>query len=203
MEYLFFPALLRTSYNNINEHGEAVVVHDEYAVDFVSDFVPLIPLGTQASIDWTFGSKSLASYKGKVYLSTQNMLRLVDVDHDLVDRARATFASNVSVPGLATLTSRQLLKASKQVFSVNIVYLSVGMVKLQTSTPATIEIGERLLLDVEVDFLTLHGLSLKVRQIMQFGYDNGLLICEVERSGNDNYIALSTYAARLDRIGQS
>lgn len=202
MEYLFFSALLRTSYNNINEYGEAVVVHDEHAVDFVSDFVPLVPLGTQASIDWTLGKKSLASCKGKVYLSTQNMLRLVEVDPELVERARATFASNISIPGFILVTSRQLLKQTKQVYHVTIVYLSVGMVKLQFSAPLALEIGEKLMLDVEVDFLSLHGLSLKVRQIIQLGFDKNLLICEVERSGNDNYVALSTYASRLDRIGQ-
>lgn len=194
MEYLSFPARLRATYNEIEEYGEAHLGAGGNAVDFVSDFVPLIPLGSAATIDWVYADRNISTYTGKVYLSTPTLLRLVDVDEDLVARARGLFASNIRLPG-------RLRQGSSPPAAVEILYLSVGMVKLCTAL--TPEIDDRFLLDVEVDFLTLHGLSLRVRQMVPLRRDENLLLCEVERSGNDNYIALSTYASRLDRIGKT
>lgn len=195
MEYLTFPARLRASYNDILEYGEGHLGTGGDSIDFLSDFVPLIPLGSEATIEWLYADRSITVYQGRVYLSTPTMLRLVGVDEDLVMRARGIFAANTRLTGLAHRGG------TLPPLAVEILYLSVGMVKL--GCPLQIEAGERLLLDVEVDFLTLHGLSLQVRQLVPLRRDENLLLCEVERSGNDNYIALSTYSSRLDRIGKA
>lgn len=195
MDYLSFPAHLVAPYNDIQEYGEGHLGAGGDAVDFGSDFVPLVPLGSKASIQWIYAGREIAAYEGKVYLSTPTLLRIVDVDEPLVVRARGIFASNTRLPGLV----REGADAPPR--SVEVLYLSLGMVKLHA--PFQSPVGLRLLLDVEVDFLTLRGLSLQVRQTVPLRKDENLLLCEVERSGNDNYIALSTYSNRLDRIGRA
>lgn len=200
MEYLSFPARLLAPYNDIQEYGEGHLGAGGDAVDFLSDFVPLIPLGSLAAIEWTYAGRTIATYEGKVYLSTPSLLRLVEVDESLVVRARGIFATNTRLPGQVR-EGAEAPPARALPRPVEILYLSVGMVKLHTSFQPPV--GHRLLLDVEVDFLTLHGLCLRVRQAVPLRRDENLLLCEVERSGNDNYIALSTYSNRLDRIGRA
>lgn len=195
MEYLTFPARLQAPYNNILEYGDGSLDAGGSAIHFLADFVPLVPLGAPARIEWLYADRVVTAYEGSVYLSTPTMLRLVDVDEALVARAQGIFASNTRLPGLARRSGKEL-----PAFPVEALYLSVGMVKL--SSPVPVEVDEKLSLHVEVDFLTLQGLSLRVRQAVPLRRET-LLLCEVERSGSDNYIALSTYSSRLDRIGKA
>ncbi len=200
MEYLRFPARLSAVYNSIMETGEGDLSAGGDSVDFHADFIPLLPLGSEARIEWVCAERGIAVYEGQVYLSTPNMLRLVGVDAALVARARGILAANTRLPG-------QLREAPDDPETppraAEILYLSPGMVKLLL--PGPFAAGGQLLLDVEVNYLTLRGLCLRVRQALPLharGQGPFLLLCEVAPSGNDNYVALSSYSKRLGRLGK-
>ncbi len=193
MEYYPFPALLRSTYNNIEEHGTAQVAPQGNAINFYGDFVPLVPLGQEAVIHWILGDKVLASLSGKAYLSTAQMLQLTDVDPDKLATARTLFLVNTRLPGLVAPAARP--KAQK--LSVEILYLSMGLVKLLTRD--NIEEGTELHLYTHVDFLTLRALELRVRKRIIFHKEETILLCEVDGVDRENYVALSAYVAKLNK----
>lgn len=196
MEFLPFPARLRAEYNDIVEYGEARVAGDEDAVDFTSDFVPLVPLGTGAGIEWLLGKTVVKAYTGHTYLSSAQLLRLTGVDPEAVRDTRSLFATNISMPAtLALLDARGRPTAPA---AVKVVYLSQRSLTLQVPLP--VEPGGRLLLDAEVAFLTLRGLALQVRTRVTLLKSQSLLLCDIPPMGDENMIALSAYAARLETL---
>ena len=197
MEYYPFPALMRTEYNGIQEHGTARVSEQGTALNFYGEFVPLVPLGQEATVDWILGDKTLASFEGKAYLSTAQMLQLTDVDPEKLNTARGLFLVNTRQPGLVAPAGKP--KAKK--LPVEILYLSMGLIKLLTRD--NIEEGMELLLYTHVDFLTLNALELRVRKRIIFHKEETLLLCEVEGVSRENYVALSTYVAKLDKQNQT
>ncbi len=195
MEYLPFPALLLSDYNDIEEYGEARVCRDDNGLDFSGDFVPLIPLGAAASIDWVLADRSVARYNGTVYLSSKTSMRLVNVEPGLIENTRVIMASNVHIPATIQDGAAPPEKAAPMV--AEIVFLSMEYVKLRTSThvPET----EMLYLSAEAPFLTLVGLPLKVCQRVAMQNSETLLLCETRKMNEHNYVALATYVARLEK----
>ncbi len=193
IEYYPFPAVLKTGYNDIEEHGTAQVAAYGNAINFYGDFVPLVPLGHEAAIHWILGDKTLASFAGSVYLSSAKMLQLVDVDEERLATARTLFITNTRLPALVAPAQRP--KAEKR--PVEILYLSMGLVKLLTRD--NIEEKTELHLFTHVDFLTLHALEIRVRKRIIFGKEETLLLCEVDGLSRENYVAMSTYVAKLEK----
>lgn len=194
MDYYPFPALLRSDYNYIHEFGQASPAPQGDAVNFTGDFVPLIPLGTAAAIQWVLGEKTIATFRGKVYLSTSEMMQLVEVDPGQVEKLRAVFAVNTNLPGSITAGTRRAPLKTKSL-PVDILYLSPALIKLRASQ--YVEEGSSILLSSEVDFLTLRDLELTIKQRLLLRRGESLLLCSVESGGSENYIALSAYAAKL------
>lgn len=193
MDYYSFPALLRAVYNDIEENGTAQVAEQGNAINFYGDFVPLVPLGQEATVNWILGDKVLASFDGRAYLSTAQMLQITDIDPDKLATARTLFLVNTRLPGLVAPAA----KPKAQKLPVEIVYLSMGLVKLLTRD--NIEEGTELHLYTHVDFLTLRALELKVRKRIIFHKEETILLCEVEGVDRENYVALSAYVAKLDK----
>lgn len=193
MDYYPFPALLISEYNTIHEYGQALV-GPQGSIDFIGDFVPLIPLGTAATVEWVLGDKSLATFKGGVYLSSPQLLRLVDVDAAQLAAARHVFAVNTRLP--AGITAKAPGRSQPQPrIPCEILYMDMSILKLRVATGY--EPGTPLWLSANIDFLTLRDLSLRVVERVPLHRDETLLLCEVQRTNQENFIALSTYAARL------
>lgn len=197
MEYYPFPALLTAGYNNTKEYGQGILVQTENAIDFISDFVPLLPLGTPATIHWVRGEHTVYSYSGRVYLSSAGLLRLVEVSAALLAPARTTLAVNSHIPGTVALVRRDSSTAPEKLqrHAVEILFLTNSVLKLHGSD--YIPEGQQLLLSSEADFLPLTNLPLMVSERILLRRADALLICEVIEGNNENFVALSTYAARL------
>lgn len=199
MDYYAFPALLRAEYNGIREYGQASPAADDNALNFSGEFVPLIPLGASAEIHWMLGEKVIAVFRGRVYLSTTQMMQLVDVAPEQVEKLRALFSVNTLLPAAVTAGTRRKPLRTKSL-PVEILYLSPGLIKLRAAH--YIEEGSSLLLTSEVDFLTLRDLELQVKQRILLRKGESILICTVASGSNENFIALSTYAAKLSNSAQ-
>ncbi|MDL2327155.1 hypothetical protein LJC64_00635 [Ruminococcaceae bacterium OttesenSCG-928-A11] len=195
MDFMPFPARLCSDYNAISEFGRAQVAGRDDAVDFTGDFVPLVPLGTDAQVEWVLGATVIQRYCGQVYLSSPELLRLVGVDKALVRDTRALFATNINLP--ATAAPLEDGRPGQPV-AVRALYLSPGSLTLQAPWP--VEPGSRLLLNCEVDFLTLRAMPLRVRTRVTLRKGASLLLCDVAKMGDENLIAYSAYTARLETL---
>lgn len=198
MEYFSFPARLRSAYNTISEYGTAQVSARENAIEFSGEFVPLLPLGTEAVVDWILGERTLVSFEGQTYLSSPTRLLLVDVDAELIEAAKATFAINTHLPAKARSAEAPRGAAKTPAYPAEIVYLSADFMTLRTKAAGKLK--GRLLLDCEVDFLTLCDQPVLVRRQVTSSRSDALLLCDVLPSSNDNRIALSAYASKLEQL---
>ncbi len=196
MDYLPFPAVLTAEYNGIHEFGEGRVLADDNAIDFTSDFVPLIPLGAAAGIDWVLGGQTIAHYGGSVYLSSKTAMRLVEVEPDVIAKTRVILASNTCLPA----TVRAQGAPAENAVPAEIVFLSMDYIKLRIRT--YLPEADTILLCAEVDFLTLANLRLSVRRRVAMQGSETLLLCETQKMDEANYIALTAYVARLDNLEQ-
>lgn len=200
MTFYPFPALLRSGYNAIHEYGEATLSAAGTEIDFTGDFVPLIPLGSKASILWVLGDKTIATFEGSVYLSSPSLLRLVDVDDAALSRARIQLVTNTNIPAGFTLGKKDNGSAKTQRFPADILFLSMDQIKLRCATG--VPAGQALYLSAQADFLTLRNVGLKVQEQMAVRSGEYLLLCSIESGGTENYIALSTYSAKLEKEAQ-
>lgn len=80
-------AVLKTMDENIVEYGQANISLKEKFVEFTSQFVPLLKIDTEAKIICLEGISSTHIITGKVYLSSKNLLRLVEIKCTLIPGA--------------------------------------------------------------------------------------------------------------------
>lgn len=196
MNYHPFPALLQSDYNETHVFGSAYIYDSEQntsGINFTNDFVPLLPLGSAATVSWIHGKDEIAAFDGKVYLSSSGCLRIVGINETLLNDARSTFAMNTSLPAFYSPSKTQ------PAATCQIIYLDTSYVTLKTLLPKEEE-SPYIFLNCEVDFLTLDNLELEVIKQINLTYTETLLFCKVLETGNFNLIALSAYSARLERI---
>ncbi len=192
-EYYPFPAVLSTDYNEIEEPGFAQVASRGDALNFYSEFVPLVPLDHLVTVCWTLGDKVLATFEGVAYLSTSKMLQLTNLDEEKLATARTLFHCNTRFPArVAESTKKKVAQ-----YEVEVLYLSMGLIKLQSMFD--IQEGETLYLNIHVDFLTVNALRLTVHKKLEFQEGEKLLLCKVDDMTQENYIALSAYVAKLEK----
>jgi hypothetical protein len=192
VDYLPFPARLSAGYNGICEVGNARVAEREDAIDFSAEFVPLVPLGAPALVEWIQGETAVQPYEGQVYLSSPRMLRLVGIDGGLARQTRALFATNLSLPAvLRTAKGAPPMPARLEYLSLEVATLVV---------PETVPQGSRLLMEVEVDFLTLGNMPLQVETAVTLRRRENLLQCTFSPGSDENLIALNAYVPRLELL---
>lgn len=80
-------AVLKTMDDNIVEYGQANISLKEKFVEFSSQFVPLLKIDTEAKIICLEGNASTHIITGRVFLSSKNLLRLVDIKCMLIPGA--------------------------------------------------------------------------------------------------------------------
>ncbi len=80
-------AVLKTMDDNIVEYGQANISLKEKYVEFSSQFVPLLKIDTEAKIICLEGNASTHIITGRVFLSSKNLLRLVDITCMLIPGA--------------------------------------------------------------------------------------------------------------------
>ncbi len=80
-------AVLKTLDDNIVEYGQANISLKEKYVEFSSQFVPLLKIDTEAKIICLEGNASTHIITGRVFLSSKNLLRLINVRCTLIPGA--------------------------------------------------------------------------------------------------------------------
>ncbi len=90
-------AILKTIDNNILEYGKASISIKDKSIDFTAQFVPLIKIGAQAKIICIENNVSTHVITGSVYLSSDKLLRLVNIRCVLISGAEKVLSAPVSV----------------------------------------------------------------------------------------------------------
>ena len=80
-------AILKSMDENIVENGQVSVSLKERFAEFTSQFVPLLKINAAAKIICMEGIASTHIITGKVFLSSKNLLRLVDIKCTLIPGA--------------------------------------------------------------------------------------------------------------------
>lgn len=93
-----FPALLKSPDGEIIAHGEGELLLEDRAINFTSDFVPLYPLGTPMQVVRLYKWDEVHRFSGKVYLSHKKLLRLVEVDDELLPGSENVCCGEMRLP---------------------------------------------------------------------------------------------------------
>ena len=192
MEFHPFPARLFHLQYGVTTYGQARFVLRDRALDFTDEFVPLLPLGSQASVAWVQGDSIPMEFAGEVYLSSPDFVRITGVGRELFAAAAPLFAQNISFP------CRLSAARGEPPAAATAIYLSPGRVTLLTGLET--QPGQALWLDAEIDFLTLRRLRLTVEQRHLLRRGQYLTVCGVQPASNENLIALNAFSARLDKL---
>lgn len=92
----WFPALLKSEEGEELARGEAMVLPEEQAVNFASDFVPLYPMGTPMEIVRLHKGREVHRFTGKVYLSDKELMRIVSVQDELLPGSEEAYCGNMN-----------------------------------------------------------------------------------------------------------
>lgn len=94
-----FPARLKTPDDRLLEVGKASISPENGTVDFQNEFVQLFKMDTIVKIVLLKDDVEIQSFTGKVYLSSQKLLRIVDVRDDVLVGAKSVCLFNVALNG--------------------------------------------------------------------------------------------------------
>lgn len=194
---IYFSAALKTEDGQLLEIGEACISENDEAVTFVSSFVPLMKLGSNAQIVRMLGERELECFTGSVYLSSTNLLQITGVQPALITDMRRLFSVNESIttqillaPGHSTNFNMQ--KAEK--VSGVIRYLSPDVVKIFSME--FIKEGQFLVFSTDETSITLDKMLIKVKERILLKRNAALHLCEVVALSSANRRALAAFATR-------
>ncbi len=94
-----FPAVLKDEQGCILAEGFGSVLEENGEVEFRSDFVPLYPMGVPMEIVRRFEGQDIHVFRGEVYISDKNLLRLIHIRDALVPGSEQVYSTMVSIPG--------------------------------------------------------------------------------------------------------
>lgn len=93
--YNNFDACLHIDDAEITGNASVSVAKDE--VIFVSEFVPIYPPGTIASIDRIYNGRAVHNFCGEVYLSDKKVMKIVAVTDELLEGSQECYKENILI----------------------------------------------------------------------------------------------------------
>lgn len=178
-----FPAILQDEEGRLLETGSGSVSPENDSVDFKAEFVPLFKMGTPLRVVRMAGELEVHRFCGRVYLSSQQLLRLTEVSDEVLPAAAGAFLFDVEMAGTAEATLAlpahephfRLLRRSgksrsrRTAFPVQIHALSMSAVSFTVSQSLPpLERGQLLTLQV-TEPVSLQQVTLEVVQVLSFG----------------------------------
>lgn len=202
-----FPALLKTLEGKLVEIGTASVSPENRSLDFKSEFVPIFKMGTRLKIIRTKNDIEVQSFTGEVYLSSERLLRIVDVTDQVLPGANYAFLYDTeldcwgfaSIPGAIVrkfrLARRRPSGRADRVFPVKIHGVSMERVRFTCDVP--LEEGQTLTISSEEEPV-LERQPLFVEQVVTFGIEgHNSYRCRFVDLEGDNRTHLEAFVAAL------
>lgn len=199
---LYFPASLKTADNKLLEMGEAYVSDTEDAVYFTNDFVPLMKMGTEVCIVRTLGDREQERFVGHVYLSSRNLLQIVDVDNYIISEVRRLFTVNENLGVELYASSKPSHFGNLQkltYFPGTIRYVSRDLFKI--CTMEYVAEGDYLAFSTDGPGILLNQLVVRVTERVLLRRSVAILLCEVWHPNAENRAALAAYSSARKSTG--
>ncbi|MFV0498298.1 MAG: hypothetical protein ACK5L0_09075 [Candidatus Fimivivens sp.] len=156
--------------------------------------MPLFKLGSAVTVIRVVGEKRWERFLGKVYLSSRKLLRIVDVDNEVIDAALEMFESNavfptefLVAPGATTRFNRQ----KAQAVSGFVRYVSPRYVKI--CTMEFVEEGAYLVFSLEESSLPVDKMLVRIKERILLMRSAALLLCEVVSLNMRNGVVIAGY----------
>lgn len=195
---LYFSAALKSEDGRLLEIGEACLSETENAIEFNSEFVPLLQLGSTAQIVRVLGNQEFDYFIGKVYLSTQKMLKLIDIPEKVMENAHRLFDVNENLSitlALAPGKSPHFNTQKAAHMAGNVRYLSNDVVKLVAME--FIAEGQILSFSIDSPTIKLDELCVTVRERVLLKRNAAVLICDVLPPSAGNRSSLSAFFSKF------
>lgn len=197
MNPLSFTANLCTEDGQFIETGEARVSDTESSVDFTGEFVPLLKLGVTVQIVRVLGSSQFERFTGKVYLSSRKLLKIVEVDEQLVKKARSYFSVNENLPVTLLLAPEKPARFNPQKAArISGVVRGIYSDTIKITSIDFIPDGQRMMLSVESESITLDSVMLCVRERVLMRRSAAILLCDIESASDESRRAIADFLAR-------
>lgn len=167
-----FDAHLRDDTGKIFEVGHANVNPDNDAVDFFSDFVPLMDMHTKANIIKIMNDRECHVFSGTVYLSSNTRLQIANVSDNLLSYQEMLISQRVKLRG--TAHSIVIIPSiyeggepSKQLNSSEIEIFSISIREIGFTVPKSYTVAEQLLVSIDAP-IKMEDVELRVYRQLQF-----------------------------------
>lgn len=191
---IYFSAVLKTEDDKLLEMGQAYVCEMDNALCFTNDFVPLMKIGAVASIVRILGDRELERFCGRVYLSSRNLLQIVDVDEYIMEEARRMFSVNESLNVELYASAKPVHFAYLQkmtYFPGTVRSVSPDIFKI--CTMEYVETGTFLTFSVEAPSLVLDNFVVRVTERVLLRRAVAVLLCEVWHPSPENVAMIRSY----------
>ena len=199
-----FDAVLKSEAGKTIEMGHAVFSAEEHSVDFEGGFVPLFSMGTRLQVFRIHDGAEVHRFVGQVYLSSPHMLRLVEVEDEILPGAALAFMYYVDLDGTGHAVikkeERRLLRQRTVEtaidFPVRVHALSVKEIKFNVDLAVELEPGQPVTLHLPGG-PHIQTLPVLVRQSIVFGTEANCYRCQIRRLAPDSQRRLEQYVQGL------
>jgi hypothetical protein len=206
MEPIWFTATLTDEKGRFLEKGHASLTSRPDSLCFKSSFVPLMKIGTLVSLIRTSHDRELESFRGEVFASSRQLLKITSIPEEALTRIRNFFAFNTDFE--ATLKEEIPPRLPfpwikpLEIYAA-IYYISLSELKFQTMDP--LETGTRLLMNVERSEkfpFALSGITLEVSQIVDYGGMTQCCLCWILSMPETTENRLKEYLEQQEQFRQ-
>ena len=199
-----YHAELRTVDDKLLEIGEATIQFENRSVDFRSEFVLLFKMDTPLKIVIFIDGVELQSFIGKVYLSSQSMLRLVDVSDTVLPGAYLVSQCDVNIIGTVIATITNLVKKSRfssslqkvtciETFPVDIYHISMNSISFTCNK--AMDRGQLIKLSVENP--PIKNMDLEIEKVFEFGENIKNYHCRISGINDHSHKNLGLFISNL------
>ena len=170
------PAMLMTPDNRVLEVGSARVSAENQSVDFLGGFIQLFRMDTPLKVVITERDTPVQSFSGKVYLSSQTLLRLVEVREKIYVGAKKVCFFDTALEGVLHVQPeerpRRLFLPRRhtdgpETLAAAISRISLGGVNFTAGRP----LGRGQPVGLDIPALEVRGLELRVETAFEFGQE--------------------------------
>lgn len=171
-------AYLKTEHGELLETGYANISVSNKTVDFVNDFVPLLKLDSRVKIICVIKdplqNRYLEShcFTGDVYLSSQKLLRIINVDDYIVNGAEKNLTVDTTLPARASILPESSSLSARfpiiRRWSEASVYL-VAVESLRFTSHRQFEKGQKVCIQMKNGPLILDEVVVEIYETILFG----------------------------------
>lgn len=189
-----FTALLKTPDGKVMEPGNATLFISQRAAEFRAAFVPMLKLGTIATIVRIEKGQEIHSFTGRVYLSSQRLLRLVEITDRLLPGCADYLSAETSIP----IRLRRSADTKTPPLDATLFYLSTSSFKF--TSEHRFHVGDLLYLEMPSSQPMLDGICLEVQQNILFGQRLTGCRCKVLSIPAAARVSLEEYLIEKNRL---